>query len=429
MNTSFEIIFIFVLAICNGIFAMAELSLISARKSRLERDAQLGSRRAQVALDISKNPTHFLATVQIGITVVGIFAGVFGGAKLTDQLTADFSTWGMPPTFAEASALFIVVSFITYLSLVLGELVPKRLALAYPEQLTKWLAPPLRVLSVVFSPVVRFLDFSTELVLRFLPIPKNQQPEVTEDDINALIEQGAAMGNIEGSEASIAGRVFRLGDRSIRTFMTPMPNVVWLDVEQGFDLCWQKAVENPHTFYPLANKNLDNIIGIVSLKDLAIFKETAKIWPPSEDIIELLKIPESSSALILLDQFRKSGKKMAVVVDEHGSISGLVTSHDLLEVMVGEIQADHDDLPKVVKRDDGSFLIDASMDLQEVFDLINIEIEHSSDGLYHSFGGFVFEQLGHLPHEGEKFIFAGYTFEILDMDKFRVDKVLAIKNA
>ncbi len=424
MNAWVEILIIFGLIILNGLLAMAELAVVSARKGRLERQATAGSRRAQVALELSKTPTIFLATVQIGISLIGIAAGVFCGVTLSEDLAVEIARLETLAPYAQALSFLIVVSVITFISLVIGELVPKRLALVWPEKLASVLAPPLQKIATVLAPLVRLLDWSTEALLNFFAVPKPKHEDLTEDDMHDMLERGTLTGAIDETEAFIAGRAFRLGDRPIATLMTRRADIVWLDIERPFDENWEKAVEAAHGLFPLAKGQIDNIIGIVHLSDIAACKAGKLSWPPTQRLIEPLRVVKTASALKVLEQIKSRKVAVALVIDEHSGVSGLVTAHDLLEAMVGELESDNSE-PVMRKREDGSLIVDASIDAKEIFEEIGIEMMPSlRDGLYHSLGGFVFSQLGKLPNEGDSFTHEGFKFEVIDMDGRRVDKVL-----
>lgn len=425
MNIAFEVSVIIVLVILNGILAMSELSIVSARQARLQREARGGSRRAKVALALAREPNTFLATVQMGITLVGIFAGAYGGATLTTTLSKVLAQVPLIAPYADGIALGIVVGFITYLSLVLGELLPKRLAMAFPERIAVIFGPPLMGAARVFGPFVLLLDRSTEFFLKLLPFRIPEEVQVTEEDIRDVITQGSASGAIEESEARIVHRVFRLGDRQIASIMTPRVDVVWLDVHDSVAKSWARAVESPHTWFPVADGDLDQMLGIISLKQIGMLLNSDSAHSIRDHLREPLRLPARFSVLRLLEQIRDLGTGLAVVVDEHGSVDGLVTAHDLFEAMVGVVDAEVPGNAVMMKRADGSFLVDASMDVSDVLHQLGLD-DHDrshSDG-YHSLGGFVVAGLGRIPTEGDYWDFQGMRFEVIDMDKLRVNKVM-----
>lgn len=420
-----EVGIILVLTLLNGIFAMSELAIVSSSRGRLDRMAAQGNRGAKAAAALAENPSQFLATVQIGITLVGIIAGVFGGATLAADLGAVFEGLGMPDRVAYPLAFALIVGAITYLSLIFGELVPKQVALSNPERFASTVAQPLTVLSKLCRPLVWILEGSSRSLLRLLPISGHERSEVSEDDIQHMIAEGAKIGEIEPVEKEMAFRIFRLNDRPIRAFMTVRRDVVWLDATKPFDELWEVALSAPHSYFPVADGSLDQMLGVVSVRDLWLVKASGGRISLLEMVRPTLKVPASRDALGVLELFKQERKHMAVIVDEHGGIDGVVTTHDLLEAIVGDLADYEGEQHSIVKRPDGSALVDAAVDLQELFLFFGKEpTEEVATAEYHSVGGLVFRELQGLPVVGAQIKWGGFAFEVVDMDGYRIDKLL-----
>lgn len=421
-----ELLILFFLFLLNGLFSMSEMAIVSSKKGRLRREAEGGNVRAQAALALAENPTSFLSTVQVGITLVGIGAGVYGGATLASTAAGLIAKVERLAPHADMLGYGVVIIAITYFSLVLGELLPKRLALSWPETIAKGIGPLIGRISKLFSPFVRILEFSTELLVRLLPIPPNPEANVTEEDITSVIAEGRSSGLIENTEEKIVGKVFRLGDRPARSLMTPRGELVWLDIDQPLEAIWKVISEDPHHYYPVSGQPTGEPLGIIAFSDVAILmadRSRAEL-SVSELIRSPLMVPSTATALQVLEGMKTSKRRVALVIDEYGGTDGMVTTHDILEAMVGELQGEDED-PDYTKRSDGSFLVDGMMEIQELFALLGFprfdEEEHRG---YYSVAGFVMARLGHVPSPGERCSYEGYDFEVLDMDRHRIDKVL-----
>jgi putative hemolysin len=424
-----EVLIILLLVIVNGAFAMAEIAVVSSRQARLQQKANAGDVGARTALGLARNPGHFLATIQIGITLVGIFAGAFGGATIAAQVEERLN--GIPSLAPYSTALSVggVVIAITFLTLVIGELVPKRLALHNPEGIASVIAVPMRALSVVASPIVWLLSASTSLVLRLLLVRPSKDVPVTEEEIRTLMQQGAEAGVFEEAERAMVGRIFRLGDLRVSALMTPRPDMVWLDVNDPPEQVRADLRDYPHSIYPVTEGGLDNVVGVVRARDLlarsvrdGMMDLRAVLQPP-------LFVPESMTALQVMELFKVKGTNMALIVDEYGGIEGTVTLHDLLEGIVGDIPS-HDGMeePPAVRRDDGSWLLDGQLLVNEVNDLLGMKvIPDERDTVYNTVAGFIISELGRIPMPGDHIAWKGLRFEVLDMDGNRVDKVLVAK--
>ncbi|MBZ0177254.1 MAG: hemolysin family protein [Candidatus Methanoperedens nitroreducens] len=423
---TFQIIFIILLTIANGIFSMSEIAIISARKARLQQWVNEGNTKAQAALDLADSPNRLLSTVQIGITLIGILAGVLGGATIADELSARLIFIPLLAPYSEAIALGIVVLGITYLTLVIGELVPKRIALHNPERIACTVAAPMRMLSRIASPAVHLLSISTDTVLRVLGIrPVSEQP-VTEEEINILIEQGMKAGTFEEAERDMVEHVFRLGDLRAGALMTPRTEIVWLDIDDSPEETRRRIADSGHSRFPVGQGSLDNILGIVQIKDMLGRNMEGKSPDLKASLRRPLFVPESTHALKVLELFKQSGIHISLVVDEYGSVQGLVTLKDILEEIVGDIPSVEDlEEPLAVQREDGSWLLDGMLLVDDFKEIFSIK-ELPGEGIYQTLGGFVLMHMGRIPAVGNHFEWSGLRFEVVDMDKNRIDKVLVM---
>jgi putative hemolysin len=425
-SMTFELVIIIALVFANGIFAMAEIALVSARKGRIQQLANEGNTRARAALDLANDPGDFLSTVQVGITLIGILAGAFGGATVAAELTAKFREIpGLEP-YSHALGLGLVVLGITYLSLIIGELVPKQLALNNPERIAIAMAPLMRLLSRLAFPVVWVLSTSTDAVLRFLQIRPSAEPPVTEAEIHALLQQGTQAGVLEPTEHEMMRRVLRLGDRRVEALMTPRPEIVWLDPEAPREETHRRITESAHSRFLVARESLDHVLGVVQAKNLLAHTLTDQPIDLHTTLEQPLYVPESMQALLVLERFKESGTHTALVVNEYGGLEGLVTPTDILEAIVGDIPgAGEAAEPSAVRREDGSWLVDGMMPVDEFKDLFRTgPLPGEEEHLYQTVAGFVILQLGHIPVPAEHFDWAGWRFEVMDMDGHRIDKML-----
>lgn len=421
-----EILFIVLLIILNGVFSMSETALVSSRKLRLQQLAEEGNERADAALALANDPNRFLSTVQFGITLIGTLAGVFGGATIAEKLATTLEPFKWMTPHQHSVALGLVVLTITYLSLIVGELVPKRLALYHPERIAAAMATSMRRLSVLASPFVRLLSFSTEAVLKLLRIKPSEEPPITEEEIKAMIDQGTEAGVFEEAEQDILERVFRLGDRRVSTLMNSRSDIVWLDLDDTPEEMRNKIAGSGYSRFPVCQGSIDNFLGVVRVKDMA-----AQILSGQPlDLRTLLRKPlfvhEKMRALKVLELFKKSRTHIAVAIDEYGEIQGLLTLNDVLEAIVGDMpNLGTDEQAQAVKREDGSWLIDGYMsvdDFKRLFELEELPGENRGD--YETLGGFIMVYLEHIPSAGEVFQWNELRFEVMDMDGNRIDKVL-----
>jgi putative hemolysin len=421
-----EISLIVVLILFNGLFAMSETALVSARSSRLRQRTDEGDRGARAALELADSPNRFLSTVQIGISLIGVLAGAFGGATIAEPLAGVLRRVPALAPYAGPLAFGVVVVAITYLSLVLGELVPKRLALNGPEAVASRVARPMRFLSALSSPVVWFLSLSTEAVLRLLRARDPTEPPVTEQEMEILLEEGTQAGVFEEEEKELVVRALRLDDRPIRELMTPRPQIVWLDADDDPEETRRLAAQSGHSFFPVARGDLDGVLGIASVKD-AWAREAAG---QSADLLGLLRrpplVPEGAPATAALEAFKRTRMPVALVLDERGDLEGLITLTDVLEALVGDVpDADERTEAPIVRREDGSWLVDGLLAADELKERLGLgELPRQQEADYQTVGGMVMDTLGRVPSSGDRFEWEGYSFEVVDMDGRRVDKVL-----
>ena len=416
-----EIFIILALILLNGIFSMAEIALVSARKARLEAQANKGSKEAREALNLSNRPDTFLSTVQIGITLIGILLGIVSGERLTENLATWLSKFEWLKGYSHGLATTIIVIIITYFSLVFGELVPKRLGLTYPEAIAKFMARPMRWLSWIAHPFVLLLTTSTHFITRIFSI-KSKDNQVTEEEIKAMISEGTEHGAIEEAEQKIIERVFHLGDRNITSLMTHRSDIIWFSTDDNEEKIKEKIISEPHSIYPICEEDIDNLKGVVSIKDLYISDDLTLF----RDLMKpALFLPENVSAYTVLEKFKESKFHTCFIVDEYGSVKGMITLNDILEGIVGDIPEQHIEDYGIVKREDGSFLIDAQIPFYDFLTYFQrTEYMNEGDQEFNTLAGFVLHQLEHIPHTGEKLDWKGFHFEIIDMDAQRIDKVM-----
>jgi putative hemolysin len=402
------------------------MAVVSVRRARLQHRAAAGDRGARLALELANTPQDFLATVQIGITLVGILAGALAGATLAEQIGVALSALPLLAPYAEAIGLAIVVAAITYLSLVLGELVPKRLALSHADAVAPAVAAPMKWLSRAARPAVKLLALSTDAVLALMRIAPRAEPAVTAEEIEVLIEQGAQAGTVESAERAMLASIFRLGERRVGHLMTPRTEIAFLDGADSVEEIQSTFAATPHGHYPLIAGTPDNVVGVVRATDL--LARCLAGQPPDLRLVARapLYLPEGTPALRALELFKASATPMALVIDEHGGLQGLVTLTDVLEAIVGEIpqRADRSDL-EIVQREDGSWLVDGLMGIDRFKERFGLrELPGEREVQYQTLGGFVMTALGRVPATGDRLQLGELSFEVVDMDGHRVDKVL-----
>ncbi|MGA3083614.1 MAG: hemolysin family protein [Thermodesulfobacteriota bacterium] len=421
-----EILIILLLMIFNGLFAMSEMAVVASRKARLQQWANEGNSRAQIALNLAQSPNRFLSTIQVGITLIGILAGAFGGTTVARSL--EFYVKGIPylGQYSQAISLGTVVLGLTYLSIVIGELVPKRMALNNPERIASFMALPLRWVSDATHPLVQVLTISSEWILKLFGYQPSREPSITEEEIKILIEQGTQDGIFAETEKDIVKSVFRLADREVGVLMTPRLEIVWLDQNAPIEENRLKIMGKPYSRFPVVQGSLDNVLGVVRAKDLLAQGLSGRPMDLKEKMSPPLFIPENAPAMHLLELFKKSRPHLALVVDEYGGIQGLVTLNDILESIVGEISSqDQSTEPQAIQREDGTWLVDGMIPIDEFKELFGLEqLPDEGSGHFQTLGGFMMMQMGRVPKPGEHFQWEDLRFEVADMDGKRVDKVI-----
>ena len=421
MNIGVEILIIFVLIILNGVFALSEIAVLSSRKARLQQRINEGDKGARAALRLAENPNIFLSTTQVGITLIGVLAGAVGGATIADALAVQFELIPLLQPYAHSLALGCVVVTITAFSLLLGELVPKRLALHSPEEIASAIAGPMNVISRLFSPLVRLLSWLTDLVMSLLGVVPTEEPPVTEEELQVLLDQGTQAGVFEESEQDMVEGVFRLNNRRVGSLMTPRNEIAWLDVNDTPEEVRMEIEENPYSRFPVCEDSLDNVLGVIEARDLLLESLHGEPLQLKRNLQSPVYIPETALASKSLDLFKSGSAEMMLVVDEFGSTQGLLTIYDILEEIVGDIDSE----PQATQRQDGSWLLDGMLstdDFKEIFNLRHLPDEDE----YETLGGFVMLHLGRVPQAADRFDWNGLIFEVMDMDGKRVDKVLVM---
>jgi putative hemolysin len=415
-----ELLIIAILITLNNLLAMTEAALFAVRKARLQQRINEGDKQAESALKLTENPNLFLSVIQIGITLIDVLTGAIAGATLAEFLALRLKEVPALARYADTIGLVVVVLVITYFSIILGELVPKRLAIQNPEGIASFFAPPMLVLSKILAPVVRFLSISTDLVLRLIGVRPSTEPPVTEEEIQVLLDQGTRAGVFEEAELDMVAGVFRLNDRRVYSLMTPRTEILWLDMLDTADEILKKLAERPYSRFPVCQGSLDNVLGIVKARDLLTRSLAGETINLMECLLPAIFIPETSFASRALEVFKQSNKELILVIDEFGGVIGLLTINDVLEEIVGDIQTSE---PQVTQRQDGSWLLDGMLDVDEFKELFEFNTL-PNEGDYETLGGFMMASLGQIPGSGDQFEWEGLRFEIVDMDGRRVDKIL-----
>jgi putative hemolysin len=426
LHVSLELLVILCLVLINGVFASSELALVSARRARLQQQADSGSAGARVALDLSDTPNRYLSTINLGLTVIGILTGVFGGATLAVSISRWLADVRYIGGYSGAISILLVVALTTYLTMVIGELAPKRLGLRYPEVISVRVARPMRALSVIAAPVVTLLSVSTDAVLRLLRVDPSAGVPVTEEDVKHMIHEGARAGVFEASERDMVVSIFRLGDRDAGSLMTPRHLLVYLDVNQPDSDALAKIAEHQYTLFPVCKNDLDHVLGVVTVKTLWTQFVSHGSIDLHEAMVPALFVPESMPVLRLTELFRSSGNHKALVIDEYGVLQGLVTMTDVLEAIVGDLDVGPaPEEPPVVRRADGTWLIDGMLSTDGVETALGAGIFPVAErDYYDTLGGFLMARLGRVPAVTDSVEWRGWRFEVVDMDGHRVDKVL-----
>lgn len=424
-----EISILIILILINSLFALAEMAIVSSRSERLRMLVDNGNKGAVTALRLSKEPTVFLSTVQVGITLIGILAGAFGSASLSDEVSQLIAPIPIIGPYSRSLALALVVGIITFFQVVVGELVPKRMALRNPERIAATVAGPMNLLSRIARPLVRLLALATRFFLRILGVRDDiSESTVSEEEIKVLVEQGAQAGVFEEAEREMVESIFRFGDRQLRSLMTPRTEIVWLDVNDPEDVVRETVQQSLHSRFPVCDGSLDRVVGMVHAKDLLSNSWADKPFDLKEIIRPALFLPETMLALRALERFKQTGIQGALLVDEFGGIEGVVTLIDMMEAIVGDIPTLQEIAePPIVQREDGSYLVEGSIDVDDLKELLKVN-ELPDEGDYQTLGGFVVSLIGRLPKVGDHMDWGGHRFEVVDMDGNRVDKVLIGRN-
>jgi putative hemolysin len=415
------------LILLNGVFAMSEMALTASRKARLQVMVEAGEHGAQTAIDLHEKPTKFLSTVQIGITSIGVLNGIVGEAAFA----APLATWlgrtfpALPPNAAGYTATGLVVVIITFLTIIFGELVPKRVGQLYPETVARLVAQPMNWLSTATRPFVALLSMSTEAVLRLLGIRGNTQRGVTEEEIAASLEEGLDAGVIEQHEHQMVRNVFRLDERQIGSMMIPRAEIVWLDADAPLSESLARMAAEQHSRYPVCRGDLTDVLGVLSAQALLPDLVAGRVPSIGDHVVAPIFMPETLTGMELLENFRSSDAQLVFVVDEYGEVQGVITVRDVLEAITGEFSAPADDDAWAVQRDDGSWLLDGLIPVPEMKDRLELKALPEEDrGRYNTLAGMIMLLLGRLPNTADRVEWEGWQFEVVDMDGKRIDKVL-----
>ena len=417
-----EILIILFLILLNGVFSMSEIALISARKNRLETAAKKGNKNAKIALDLSNSPNEFLSTVQIGITLIGILTGIYSGDKITTDVKAFIAQFQTLHAYSDSIAVGIVVVTLTFFSLILGELLPKRIGLNYPEAIAKAVAMPMKIVSTITMPFIWLLTTSTDFLLKMLQIKPTADGKVTEEEIKAIIKEGTEVGEVQEIEQDIVERVFHIGDRKVNSLMTHRSSMVYLSTEDTLQEIKAKVLDELHSVYPVCEENLDEVIGVVYLKDLfANFEKGAfELKSIAKDPIYFI---EHTSAYKALENFKKSKVHYAFVTDEYGVFQGIITLNDILEALVGDASDFDDDEYKLIANEDGSWLVDGQYSLHDFLTYFDMD-ELTTDYEVTTVSGFIITELGAIPKQGDRLIWNKLEFEARKMDGVKIEKVV-----
>jgi putative hemolysin len=423
-----EILILFFLILLNGLFAMTEMALITAKRSRLSKLSDEGNKAADLAIRLGQEPTRFLSTIQIGITAIGVLNGIVGESSLAPPLAAMFHSLGLDTEISRVVSTAIVVVMVTYLTIVIGELVPKRIGQTNPEGIACIVARPMQILATVTRPFVRLLSASTDTLLRLMGKHDLAQPSVTEEEIHALLEEGSEAGIIEQQEHEMVRNVFRLDDRQLGSLMVPRADIIYLDTALTLEENMKRVGESEHSRFPVCNNGLQSLLGVINAKQLLAQTIKGGVTNLAEHLQPCVYVPETLTGMELLDHFRTSGTQMVFVVDEYGEIQGLVTLQDMLEAVTGEFVPRNLEDSWAVQREDGSWLLDGLIPVPELKDTLDLRfVPEEEKGVYHTLSGMIMWLLGRMPQTGDITFWENWMLEVVDMDSQRIDKVLATK--
>jgi len=418
-----EVLIIIFLILLNGVFSMSEIALVSARKFKLESAAKKGNSNAKRALDLSNNPNTFLSTVQIGITLIGILTGIFSGDRLTLEVQHSLEKVSFLAAYSKTLSVVLIVIVITFFSIVFGELIPKRIGLMFPEAIATFVAGPMNFISTITKPFIWLLIKTNDLFLGLFGLKHQKEGIVSEEEIKAMVQESAEGGEIQQIEQSIVHRVFALGDRKVTQLMTHRNDLVFFDVDESLESIKHKAGDEAHSVYPVVQKNLDKLMGIVSVKDIFPKDFTEKPFRIIDFIRQPLMVHENTSAYKVLDKFKENRIHYAFVVDEYGRVQGMVSMDDIVDALVGDTSEYNQNEYQIIKRDDNSWLADGQFPFFEFLHFFDISQEENS-GDFNTLGGLILSQLNHMPVTGEKIKWKQFLFEVVDMDENKIDKIL-----
>ncbi|MFN4328950.1 MAG: hemolysin family protein [Limnobacter sp.] len=421
-----EVLILLGLIVLNGLFAMSEIALVTARKARLAKLAADGDTAAEVALKLGEDPTKFLSTIQIGITSIGVLSGIVGEAVLAKPLAVWMQKVGIDVDVADVSSTAIVVVLVTYVAIVVGELVPKRLGQISPEMIARLAARPMQVLAVATRPFVVLLTYSTRGLLRLLGVKENTDSGVTEEEIHAMLDEGSVSGAIEQTEHTMLRNVFRLDDRQLGSLMIPRSDVLFLDITLPKEENLKRVIESEYSRFPVCDGSPDRLLGVIHAKQALAYAAQGKLPDFTTGLQACVYVPETLTGMELLEQFRTNSMDMAFVIDEYGELEGIVTLHDLMEALTGEFKPRNVEDSWAVQREDGSWLLDGAIAIHELKDTLAIKsVPEEEKGRYHTLSGMVMLLTGRLPNTGDVVEWDGWRFEVVDMDQKRIDKILA----
>lgn len=422
-----DVLILLLLILVNGFFALSEMALVAAKRARLQAAAEQGRAGAKSALALMADPTTLLSAIQIGITVISFATGIFSTNVFADPLAQQLLDLGVPASISDDAAYVVVVLLVTFVSLILGELMPKRVALLHAESLATFVAPVMRLFATIMVPFVWLLRVTVNALLKLLPVSSAPQAAVTEDDVRALVAEGTTAGVFLASERRLLEGVLALADRKVGSIMIPRQDVIWLDIEEPIEVLWQRAKESGHARFLVAREKFDNLLGMITLADLSEALHRGEL-DPEKDLDPPLHIPDSISVLQLLDQFQRSSTHLAVVTDEYGEIEGITTPIDILKAIAGELpDLGSRERAEYVQRDDGSWLVDGHMPIEELQQRLGRRDMGGRD--YHTVAGFVLARLGRIPKAGDTLTWRDLKIEIVDMDGVRIDKILLRKQS
>lgn len=424
-----EILIILFLIILNGLFSMAEIALVSSRKTKLEIASKNGDKRATAALALANSPGKFLSTVQIGITVISILTGIYSGDTFKGYLIPIFQNFENLAPYSETIAVIIITVILTFVTLIFGELVPKRIGMAKAEEIAMYAVKPMSIVSLITSPFIWLLSKTSDLIFKIIGLKENDS-SVTEEEIKTLMQEGATGGTIEEIEHEIVQNVFHLGDRRITSLMTNINEVTFLDLDDDFEVNKEKIIDKKHSVYPVCQDGINDMRGLLYIKDLLGKDLNFELQRLEENLRTAIYIPENNHAYQVLEKFQEERKHFGIIVDEYGNVGGIVTMNDILDALVGDISETNEFEFEITEREDGSFLIDASLPFDDFLNEFEIDLPTRKEYTgFDTMGGFALHILQEIPSTGDTFDWGDFEFEIVDMDKNRIDKMLVTKKS